>query len=494
MLYYEIIDRHPSEQRALIFKDEVLTYGQLRDKVSLWANRLQAHGVKQGAKVGLFSKNCADFVVAYLAIIKAGAVVVPFNFQLTAREAAYIIQDAQITTMVTKEKLDLNQALAEIGFDHELLQLDYEDLQQEVVHEFVEYNLKETDNCSIIYTSGTTGKPKGAMLSHKNLVSNAEGFTEVVSYLPTDIALCVLPMYHCFAWTVSITGNLYYGGTIVIQETYIFKENMALIAKHRVNTFAGVPTMMQLFLKGAMPEELQRIRYFISGGAALPQAVAEGFKKKFGKPVQEGYGLSEASPVVSVNPEEKIKIGSIGPQLPSVLVTIQDEDGQVVGVNEVGELCVQGDNVMLGYLNSPQETAHTLRNGWLHTGDLAYKDAEGYIFIVDRLKDMIISSGENIYPREIEEALYTHPAISEAAVIGIPDKLRGQAICAYIVLNEGESLDKKAVRKFLLERIATYKVPKEILFCPQLPKNSTGKILKTALREKALVDMVNRKR
>ncbi|NLU44993.1 MAG: long-chain fatty acid--CoA ligase [Acholeplasmataceae bacterium] len=494
MLYFDIIAEHPGDKTALIFKNQITTYGQLRRKVVQWANYLQSRGVKKGDKVGLLSRNCADFVVSYFAIIKAGAVVVPFNFQLAAREVAFIVKDASMKFMVTRQKLEMTEALAEIGYESGLLQFDYEDMCQITDHEFVNYTMDENDNCTIIYTSGTTGIPKGAMLSHKNLVANTMQFTEVVKTYSTDSALCVLPMYHCFAWTVSISGPLYHGATIVIQETYIFKDTMKLIAAHNVNTFAGVPTMIQLFYKGAEPEELAGIRYFISGGAPLPRILAEGCKNKFGKPVQEGYGLSEASPVVSVNPTNAIKLGSIGPSLPGVTVHILNENDEQVGTSEVGELCVRGDNVMLGYLNLPEETATTLRDGWLHTGDLAYKDEEGFIFIVDRLKDMIISSGENVYPREIEEVLYRHPAIFEAAVIGIPDKLRGQAICAYIVLNAGYELDKRELRKYLLERIAPYKVPREILFRAEMPKSATGKILKTALREQALVDMVNRKR
>ena len=394
---------------------------------------------------------------------------------------------------LAQEQNCLAEALQEIAYTG-LIQYDFVDMEEAVEHEFINYEMHEDDNCTIIYTSGTTGKPKGAMLSHKNLVANTREFTTVITMSSEDIGLCVLPMYHCFAWTVSVSGPLFHGACIVIQETYIFKDTMGLITKHDVNFFAGVPTMIQLFFKGAEAEELANIRCFISGGAPLPQVLAEGFRKKFGKPVLEGYGLSEASPVVSVNPASKVKVGSIGPALPGVTVMIQDEDGQEMKRGEVGELCVSGDNVMLGYLNLPDETANALRGGWLHTGDLAYKDEDGYIFIVDRLKDMIISSGENIYPREIEEALYTHPLIEEAAVIGIPDKLRGQAVCTYIVLTEGADLDKKALRKYLMERLAVYKVPREFFFCAQLPKNSTGKILKTALREQALIDMVSRKR
>ena len=492
MLYFDIIAKHPSEKVALIFRDRQLTYGQLRTKIQDWANSLQAKGVQKGDKVGLFSKNCLDFVVAYFAIIKAGGVVVPFNFQLAAREVVYIVKDTSMRVLINRTPLDLTEALAEEGLAGKLTQYTYEDIDQPVTHEFKEYPIEENDNCTIIYTSGTTGKPKGAMLSHKNLITNSIGYTQQLHTNVNDIALCVLPMYHCFAWTVSITGNLMFGSTIVIQETYIFKDTMKLIANYKINNFVGVPTMMQLFVKGASKEELANIKYFVSGGAPLPKILGEEFQKKFGLPVQEGYGLSEASPVVTVNPDDRIKLGSIGLQLPNVEVKILSEEGKELPPDEVGELCAKGDNVMLGYLNNPTATAYTLRGGWLHTEDLAYKDDEGYIFIVDRLKDMIISSGENVYPREVEEAIYQHPAVAEVAVVGIPDKLRGQAICAYIVLKDGAQLDNRTIRKYLLGRIAPYKVPREFFYCEQLPKNSTGKILKRVLQEQATVNLVHR--
>lgn len=493
MLYYEIIAKHQAETTALIFKETRISYGELRKAIDRAVAYLQNRGLRRGERVGLLSKNCSAFVIAYFAVIRAGGVVVPFNFQLAPREIAYIVNDASLKFMLAKEVLPLEEALAEIGYQ-DLCQITFAEFAEATEGRIQEYPLTEDDNCTIIYTSGTTGKPKGAMLSHKNLVANASDFTQVVSMYPTDIGLCVLPMYHCFAWTVSVTGMLLKGGCIVVQETYLFKDTMDLIALHKVNTFAGVPTMIQLFYKGAEAGQLANIRWFISGGAPLPQVLAEGFHKKFGKPVEEGYGLSEASPGVAVNPAAKVKVGSIGPALPNVAVKILDEDDQELQTGAVGELCVRGNNVMLGYLNLPEETAKTLRDGWLHTGDLAYLDDDGYLFIVDRLKDMIISSGENIYPREIEEVLYAHPEIEEAAVIGIPDKLRGQAVCAYVVAKDGIVLEKKALRKYLLGCLAAYKVPREFFFCGQLPKNSTGKILKTALREQALIDMVARKR
>lgn len=491
MLFYEIINKHPADSPALICQDKMLTYGQLRTEITLWAAHLQSHGVRKGDKVGLFSKNCSEFVIAYLAIIKAGGVVVPFNFQLAAPEVAYIVQDADMKVMVTRQKLELDAALQERGC-RPLVQLDFDDLRQTTEHAYTAAELNENDNCTIIYTSGTTGYPKGAMLSHRNLVANAHDFTERVLMYPTDKTLCVLPMYHCFAWTVSVSGPLLHGGCIVVQENYTLLDALRLIQKYQIDQFAGVPTMIQMFEKGAEPKQLASVRFFISGGASLPQKLAKDFKKKFGKPVQEGYGLSEASPVCTVNPAEKIKIGSIGPQLPNVQVELRDDNDQAVANGTVGELCVRGANVMLGYLNNPEATAAALRDGWLHTGDLAYRDEEGYIFIVDRLKDMIITGGENVYPREVEEALYTHPVVQENAVVGVPDKLRGQAVCAYVVLKEGQEATKPQLRRFLMERLASYKVPKYFFFCDQLPKNGTGKIMKTALRENAIEDMVNR--
>ncbi len=492
MLFYEILDNHKDHSEALIFQDTSMTYGELKEKIDLWASCLQAKGVRKGDKVGLLSKNSIEFVIAYFAIIKAGGVVVPFNFQLAPLEIAYIVKDAGMKFLITKEKLDLEAALKEYACG-QVLQIEFDELNAQKTMEYNPVALNENDNCTIIYTSGTTGYPKGAMLSHRNLVSNARDFTKRVLMFDTDRMLCVLPMYHCFAWTVSVAGPLLNGGCIIVQENYTLGEAVRLIEKYQITQFAGVPTMIQMFEKGAEANQLKSIRYFVCGGASLPQKLAKDFKNKFGKPVQEGYGLSEGSPVCTVNPADKIKTGSIGPQLPDVLIEIRDENDKEVAVGVVGELCVQGPNVMLGYLNKPEETANTLRGGWLHTGDLAYKDDEGYIFIVDRLKDMIITGGENIYPREIEEAIYHHSAVQEVAVVGVQDKLRGQAVAAYVVLKEGMEVTKKDLRQFLLTKIAAYKVPKHIIFVELLPKNNTGKVLKTVLRTKCEEDVLRGK-
>ena len=494
MLLNEIYQKHPEDKTAFVFKDEFTTYGEFRKKVKEWAIFLQSQGVKQGDRVGLFSKNSPDFVAAYFAVVKAGAIVVPFNFQLIAPEIAYIVKDTGMKILLTKNRLDVDQALLDLGWEQELKQFTFEEIVPPADAELIEYEMTEMSPAAIIYTSGTTGRPKGAMLSQGNIVHNTQDFMSLTPMHKDDVALCVLPMYHCFGWICSVCCNLYIGATQVVQETYQFSDAMNLIKKYHINTMCGVPTMYQLFVKGATAEELAQFKLFVSGGAALPLVLYDAFARKFGRHVMEGYGLSEASPVVTFNRMEKNKQGSIGAAIPNVEVKVVDENFNEVPVGSVGELCVKGPNVMLGYWNRPKENAWTMRNGWLHTEDLVYQDEDGWIFIVDRLKDMIISSGENVYPREIEEVLMAHPDIKDAAVIGIPDKLRGQAICAYIVPEDGGAKDKRMIRKYLLSRVAPYKVPKEFIFCDQLPRNNTGKILKNVLRERSLNDLVNRKR
>lgn len=484
MLFYETIEKHPDDSLAIIFKEQATTFGELKGLINRWSAFLQAKGITKGNKVGLFSKNCTEFIVAYHAIIKAGGVVVPINYMLSPYETAYIIKDAGIKLLFTRERLDLDAALANY---------DIQDLEQVTFEEMTtipdafpaDVPIKENDNCTIIYTSGTTGNPKGAMLSHKNLVSNILMFTKVVDMLPDDKALCVLPMHHCFGWTVSVAAPMMMGGCVVVQDNYTLSETIRLIQTHKIDQFAGIPTMIQMFLRGADPEQLASLRWYVSGGAPLPQNLAKSFADKFGKMAIEGYGLSEASPVCTLNLPNKVKIGSIGPALPFVNIEIRDEDDHKLPVGSVGELCVRGDNVMLGYLNKPEATAETLRGGWLHTGDLAYEDEDGYIFIVDRSKDMIILGGENVYPREVEEVIYTLPEVLETAVVGVADSLRGQAVCAFIVLKEGATGNPKVIRHYLMERLALYKVPRHYFFCDSMPKNGTGKILKTELRERA---------
>ena len=490
MFVHELIRQGTPSSIAFHGKDSV-TYAEFSQQVEKYRNYFHMSGIRTGENVGLFSRNSVEFVYSYLAVVSLGAVVVPINFQLTVRETAFIIKDAKMKQLVTMERLELDAELAQLGYVQEVKQLVLPHIGQAVEHQrlpaapAIPGEFDENRPCVIIYTSGTTGSPKGAVLSHKNLVSNAKAFGEVLPVTAGDNVLCVLPMYHCFAWTCAILNALLCGASITVLETFVPKETIAAIKEYGVTVMYGVPPMYNLLTRVGQKDDLAGVKLLISGGASLPEKVAIQFADKYGIKILEGYGLSEASPVVALNPVEKPKYCSIGKALPGLEVTVVDEQGQSLPPGVVGEIVVRGPTVMLGYFNLPDETAQAMKDGWLHTGDLAYQDAEGYFFVVDRLKDLIIANGENIYPREIEELLYAYPGIIEASVIGVHDQLRGQVARAYIVLAEGQNFDKKAVREYLQSNIAAYKIPRDFIVVSSLPKNQTGKILKRVLREQA---------
>jgi len=490
MLVHEIIYQGNPDQIVFLGSNNI-TYRHLQNKITEYRNFFYQQGLRPGENVGLFSKNSPEFIYSYLAILSLGAVVVPINFQLVPREIAYIIQNANIKILITMTELEISSDLSLYNYQEEVLQL--------VIPEFsnslsslalapapLPLIINENDLCTIIYTSGTTGHPKGAMLTHKNLVSNAQAFSQVSPHTTKDRALCVLPMYHCFAWTVAVLTPLLNHCSIRILESFSIRETVMAIRNDKITILAAIPTMFRLFTQWATEEDFSHVRLIISGGSSLPQEISEQFTNKIGKTIIEGYGLSEASPVVSLNPIDHVKFCSIGKPLPGVDVRIIDSEEIDLPSGQIGELLVRGPNVMQGYYKLPEESAAALQKGWLHTGDLAYIDEDGYIFIVDRLKDMIITSGENIYPREIEELLYAYPAVAEVAVIGIPDKLRGTSVRAYIVPNEGHILNKKLLQGYLQKKIAQYKIPKDFCIVDSLPKSSTGKILKKVLRQQAI--------
>ena len=484
MLVHQIMDTCPAD--SVFFHGETeISYGELNRQVNYYRNCLYQQGVRSGEPVGLLSRNCVEYIYSYMAIVSLGAVAVPINFQLTTREITYIIGDARIRMLVTREAIECDSAWAK---------LDEPDLYQVLIPELAAGQITADDApalpetfgdeqpCVIIYTSGTTGNPKGAVLTHRNLVSNAYAFKEMLPVYAADNVLCVLPMYHCFSWTCAVLNTLACGASISILDGFTPKETLLTIQQKAVSVMYGVPPIYNFLLRAAQKEELAGMRLFVSGGAALPEKVAEGFKDKFGQQIIEGYGLSEASPVVTLNPAERVKYCSIGKALPGLTLRIIGSRGEALGVGEIGELTVTGPSVMQGYYNLPLDTSRALRDGWLHTGDLAYQDEEGYYFVVDRLKDMIITNGENIYPREIEELLYAFPGVVEAAVVGVEDELRGQAVCAYLVASEDVTLDKKAIKEYLQGNLAAYKMPRDYIQVDALPKIPTGKILKRVLR------------
>ncbi|MBR5163166.1 MAG: AMP-binding protein, partial [Schwartzia sp.] len=406
------------------------------------------------------------------------------NFQLSMRETAFILKNADVHYMISDQPLDLEASLNAYEHDH-VLTLLISECTKPVGYASapaLPEDFGADEPCAIIYTSGTTGMPKGAILSHRNLVMNAISLQQVVRLTRKDNILCVLPMYHCFAWTCAVLNELYTGSSITVQDSFTPKKTVELVRAYKITVIVMVPSICSLLTKLASPDDMKTLRFVMLGGTPLPMPIGEAFCTKFKVPIVEGYGLSEASPVVTMNAPEATRLGSVGPAIPNVRLRFVDAQGHEVPRGEPGELWVQGPNVMHGYLGQPEATAETLKDGWLHTGDVARIDEDGYVYIVDRLKDMIISMGENIYPREIEELLYAYPGIQEAAVIPIEDSLRGQAGFCYYSVQPGFSINSRQLKKYLQQNLALFKIPREFRQIEKLPKTSTGKISKKELK------------
>ncbi|MBQ9364307.1 MAG: AMP-binding protein [Schwartzia sp.] len=485
MLVHDILRRGRDNDDAVYSTLGGFTYLGLRVAAENCRRRLYAAGVRIHDRVAIYSRNRAEFIAAYMAISALGAVVVPINFQLSMRETAFILKNADVRVVIVDKPLPLDAAISA---------LDYESVTQIDIGEAINpttlppppplpKDFGPDEPCAIIYTSGTTGSPKGAVLSHRNLVMNAIDMQQQVHIARHDNVLCVLPMYHCFAWTCAVMAELSVGATITILDSFTPKKTIDVTRALKVTIIVMVPSILSLVTKLGTPEDLKSLRYVILGGTKLPLHIADAFINKFHLPIVEGYGLSEASPVVTMNAPEATRAGSVGPAIPDVRVRIVDENGHDVKTGERGELLVQGPNVMHGYFKLPEETAKTLRDGWLHTGDVACMDEDGYVYIVDRIKDMIISMGENIYPREIEELIYSFPGIHEAAVIAIEDKLRGQAGCCYYSVQPDGYVEVRALKKYLQQNLALFKIPREFRQIDELPKTSTGKIAKKELEK-----------
>ncbi len=479
------------EKIALNYKGNSITYGQLDQNVKGYASYLKNAGLKSGDKVILSCVNSPEFIYSYFGTVQNGGVIVPINLLLTMEEIHYIAQDAEAKYMIIHpvilQKTRLSKEQIEKGLGIQLIVLD-EVFQKEVVKCAKDLSGPDLEFDSIstfLYTSGTTGKQKAAMLTHKNLVINAKQCYEALCSKPEDIYMCVLPMFHVFAFTACVLMPLYSGATVTILESFQPKEVIDVLVNGKITVFMGVPAMYVVLLEaGKKNISFPDLRLAVSGGAALPVEIYRQSREIMNLPVVEGYGLTEAAPAVAFNPPQGVqKEGSIGLPLPDILCKIVDDNDQEVPLGEVGELIVLGDNVMLGYYNKPDESKKALANGWLHTGDLAKIDEDGYIYIVDRKKDMVIVAGLNVYPREVEEVIYQYPKVKEAAVIGVTDRLRGEFVKAFVVLKGGEESSAKELNNFLRSKLAPYKLPRVIEFIPELPKNGSGKIMKRFLKE-----------
>jgi long-chain acyl-CoA synthetase len=474
---------------AIYWGEEDITYGTLRTQTDRVARHLvRGLGTQAGDRVGLWLRNCPEFVPALFGALRSGAGVVPINNFLKPDEVSYILEDAGVEVLLTErgmgaalEQLQAARPSLKVMFVEEVIQAGSGSMEG---GEVVFPARQEEDLAIIIYTSGTTGHPKGAMLSHGNLLHNIESCRQVLVAVQEDCFVAVLPMFHSFMLTVSVLLPLLVGGSIVLVKSLHPAKNVIMeICQRQGTILPAVPPFFRALLNSALPANFP-IRVCISGGAALPVQLLHDFNAKMPVPLIEGYGLSEASPVVSLNPlRGKQKPGSIGLPISGVEMSVQDDEGRFLGIGQTGEICVRGGNVMMGYWNQPEETQKAIRRGWLLTGDVGHCDADGYYYITDRKRDMLIVNGLNVYPREIEEVIYQLPFINEAAVIGIPDFRKGEQPLAFVSPKDGAAMDEKAILQHIRQKLADYKLPKRVVVLPDLPHNATGKILKTTLRK-----------
>jgi long-chain acyl-CoA synthetase len=477
-------EQHP-DRPAVRLDDMVLTYRELQDGARRVSSLLASKGVGPGDRVGLVLPNVPAFPILFYGALSVGAVVVPMNPLLKGREVKYYLEDSGAKIVFAWKDMaeEAGKGADEVGI--ECIEVEpggFHDLigQHEPNEEVVER--ADDDTVVLLYTSGTTGQPKGAELTHANMISNAATSAEtLVEVGPEDVVMGCLPLFHCFGLTVGLNAAVLKGACLTLLPRFDAAKALEIVGRDKVTVFEGVPTMYAGMLNApdASSYDMSSLRATVSGGSAMPVEVMKNFEKTFDCIVLEGYGLSETSPVASFNqPGMERKAGSIGVPVRGVEMKLVDDDGKDVDEGEVGEIAIRGENVMKGYWGRDDATKEAIVDGWFRTGDMAKQDEDGYFFIVDRKKDLIIRGGYNVYPREVEEALYEHDAVAEVAVIGIPDDSLGEEVGAAVALKEGSDVDEEELQAFAKERLAAYKYPRAVWIVDELPKGPTGKILR----------------
>ncbi|SCF21488.1 long-chain-fatty-acid--CoA ligase [Micromonospora mirobrigensis] len=477
------------------------SYAQVDEISGRVAAALLGSGLRRGDKVAVQLPNVPQFLFTYFAILKAGLVMVPLNPLLRAGEIAYHLADSETRVLVTFELFAdeaVRGAAGVEGVRTYVVNLPGSDRRPDGTRSYDElYAAQDTgeiapteadDTAVLLYTSGTTGRPKGAELTHFNLYMNCTVGGELFGFRDDDIGLAVLPLFHVFGLSSVLNVAVRYGGTIVLVPRFEVEPVVAAIERHRCTIFSGVPTMYFALVQADLTgRDLGSLRVGVSGGAAIPGEVIRAFEEKVpGVVILEGYGLSETASTTTFNiSAEQRKVLSVGKPIWGVQTRVVDEADRPLpaGPDQVGEIVVRGHNVMKGYYRNPEATAEALRGGWFHTGDLGYADDDGYLFIVDRKKDMIIRGGFNVYPREVEEVLYAHPAVVEAAVIGRPDAKLGEEVVAVLSLTPDAQVTGEELVAWCRERLAAYKYPRQVRVVAELPKGPTGKLLKRELKK-----------
>ncbi|MDQ3322813.1 MAG: long-chain-fatty-acid--CoA ligase [Acidobacteriota bacterium] len=478
------------------------TYSEFDKAVNRAANMLTGNGTKKGDVVSLLLPNSAEYIIAYFACWKTGALAGPVNsllkpdeiaFALRHSEAKMLLVNSRFQNAVDEIRNDLPHLQMVVGFDNAAKAT--EGFTSENPPEIA---LEKTDEAIIIYTSGTTGKPKGCLLTHANLIANAKQITEWLDFNETDRLLTIMPLFHMNAVSVTTLTALYAGASTVVSPKFSASKFWQIIEDYKITSFGSVATMLSMLLQKSgrwsvvsgqfenrKPETGNRkpesLRFAMCGSAPVPLEVLRKFEKTFGCLVIEGYGLSESTCRSTFNPpNENRRAGSCGKPIGNEM-KIFDANDREVSANELGEIVLRGENIFKGYFKNETATEKAFQNGWFHTGDIGYEDADGFFYIADRKSDMIIRGGENIYPREIDELLYTHPAIESAAVIGVPDELYGESVAAFIVLKKGETASEEDLINFCKKHLADYKCPETFRFVKDIPKGATGKLLKRKL-------------
>ncbi|MBL8020010.1 MAG: long-chain-fatty-acid--CoA ligase [Leptospirales bacterium] len=489
------------EKPYLIFGEKTYTYSQFDLVTSKAAGAFKKLGVMPGDRIAILIPNSDDFLFCYFGAMKAGCAAATLNTLLKAEELEFIINDSMATVLcTTPHYLKLLSSVQEnlTNIKHIILTEPAETGTFQILGDAITaaepftHNVQPDDDAAMIYTSGTTGHPKGVVLTHANILYNSYVAPRFIDLQKDDVSLCIMPLFHVNAQIASMMATMQAGATVVLEEMFKPRSFIKTLKKYKCTTFSGVPTIYSYLndMKEAEGEDLSFLKACICGAAPMPVEVFQTFERKFGAKIIEGYGLSEGTCVSSLNPINGVrKIGSIGIPIDGQEMGIWDDDGNSMPVGQIGEIVIKGPNVMKGYYNNPEASAKALSNGWLRTGDLGYRDQDGYYFISGRKKEMIIRGGENIYPREIEEVLYEMPDVQDCAVVGLPDKKYGEEVAAFIILKGGSSADEKAIKNYLRTKIADFKRPRIIEIVTDLPRTATGKIQKNKIVEEHVGNM-----
>ncbi|MBN1833660.1 MAG: AMP-binding protein [Deltaproteobacteria bacterium] len=485
--------RYFPDKTSIIEGERTYTYSEFNNYASRIASALSGYGIRPGDHIGFCAPNSFDWLALYYGALKCGAIVITFSHLLTKNEFHRILSDCRPRVLFTTEERLPSLEDTEPHFRSDLIITEEGESSCKTLAEKGDSSFETVDRdrdeiAAILYTGGTTGRPKGAMLSHQNINASIANVVRSERSSENDLALCFLPLNHVFGQMHIMNSTIYSAGGLVILPSFNMDMSLDAIKRHKVTKFFAVPTVYIRMLElPDLKENIRSVTYCFSAAASMAAEVVKEWKARTGLNIYECYGMTESASIVTFNHYYRHVVGSVGTPSSLVEVQIRDMEGNALKRGEVGEICIRGPNIFKGYLNDPEETSRAFWGDWFRSGDIGMIDADGYLFIVDRLKDMVITGGENVYPREIEEILYTRPEVQECAVVGLPDREYGERVTAFIVLNKGETLDPAELKQFLKGQLSGYKIPKEYIAVDELPKSDAGKILKKELKKKAVV-------